>query len=226
LLTTADSTALAPEVDGVSEALAPEALAEFGKALLLAEADWAEASRGVDRAALLLRADCAADCSEAKVIFWLVSARARPLSTLAVAAETDGASEPLTPVALAGLDVLALSAEADCAVVSCGVLRAAFIPDACCATDCVEAAIIRWSVSARASPASTFAAAGETDGLNELVAPAAAEALGVLILAAEADCSAAFCGLLRSALFPDNDCAADCAEAAAMGVSRMEERIS
>ena len=83
-----------------------------------------------------------------------------------------------------------------------------------------------WLVSARASPASTFAAARETDGLKELVAPAAAAALGVLSLAAKADCSAAFCGLLRSALSPDNDCAADCAEAAAMGVSRIEERIS
>jgi len=173
-----------------------------------------------------LKADCAADCAEAKSIFWLVSARARPLSILAVAVKADGASELLTPVALAGLDVLALLAEADCDVGSCGLLRAAFIPDACCAADCVEAAIIRWLVSARASPASTFAAAWETDGLNELVAPVAPAVLGVLALAAEADCSAASCGLLRSTFFPDNDCAADCAEAAAMGVSRMEERIS
>ncbi|SVE06570.1 uncharacterized protein METZ01_LOCUS459424, partial [marine metagenome] len=63
------------------------------------------------RAELLLRADCAADCAEAKAIFWLVSARARPLSTLAATVKTDGASEPLTPVALAGLDVLVFSAE-------------------------------------------------------------------------------------------------------------------
>lgn len=227
MLATADSTALALEVDGVSEALAPEALVEFGEALLLAEADCADASCGLDRATSLFRADFAADCVEAKTIFWLVSARACPLSTLAPAVKTDGASELFTPVAPAALDMVALWAEADCAAVSCGVLRAAFIPDACCATDCVEAGIMRWLVSARASPASTFAAAGETDGLNELVAPAALPAaLGVLALAAKAECSAACCGLLRSALFPDIDCAADCAEAAAIGVSRMEERIS
>ena len=97
----------------------------------------------MDRVASLLSADCAADCADAKAIFWLVSTRARPLSILAAAVKADGASELLTPVALAGLDVLALSAEADCAVVSCGLLLAAFIPDACCAVDRLEAAIMR-----------------------------------------------------------------------------------
>ena len=109
---------------------------------------------------------------------------------------------------------------------SCGLLRAAFIPDACWATDRVEAAFMRWLVSARASPASTFVADRETDGLNELLAPAVLMALGVLALVAEADCSALFCGLLRSALIPDEDCATDCAEAGAIGVSKIDERIS
>ena len=53
----------------------------LGEALLLAEADWVDASRGFDRAALLPSVDCAADCALAEVIFWLVSARASPLST-------------------------------------------------------------------------------------------------------------------------------------------------
>ena len=56
-----ESTALALEVDGVSEALSPEVLAEFGEALLLAVADWADASCGLDRAALLPSIDCAVD---------------------------------------------------------------------------------------------------------------------------------------------------------------------
>ena len=162
----------------------------------------------------------------AETIFRLVSARACAVSILAAAEGADGVIELLAPEALAALGVLAFSAAADCGVMSCGLLRAAFIPDACWATDRVEAAFMRWLVSARASPASTFVADRETDGLNELLAPAVLMALGVLALVAEADCSALFCGLLRSALIPDEDCAADCAEAAAIGVSKIEERIS
>jgi hypothetical protein len=225
-LATAESTALELDTDGVNEALAPEALTVLGEALLLADADWADASRGFDRAALLPSADCAADRALAEVIFWLVSARASLLSTREVAAETEGASELLAPVALTALGSLALAAVADCEEAFCGVLRAALIPPAGCATDCVDAARIVWLVSARASPLSTGEAACETDGENELLAPAAPTALGALALAAVADCAAASCGVLRSAFAPDADCAAGCAEAAAMGVSRMDARIS
>ena len=199
----------------------------LGEALLLAEAYWADASRGFDRAALLPSADCAAVCALAEVIFWLVSARASPLSTRVAVAETEGASELLAPEA-ATAGALALAKDADCVEELCGVLRAAFIPPAGCATDCVDAARIVWLVSARALPLSTCEAACETEGVNELLAPAALTALGALALAAVAvaDCAAASCGVLRSAFAPDADCAAGCAEAAAMGVSRMESRIS
>jgi hypothetical protein len=197
----------------------------LGEALLLAKAYWADASRGFDRAALLPSADCAADCALAEVIFWLVSARASPLSTRVAVAETEGASELLAPEA-ATAGALALAKDADCVEELCGVLRAAFIPPAGCATDCVDAARIVWLVSARALPLSTCEAAFETEGVNELLAPAALTALGALALAAVADCAAASCGVLRSAFVPDADCAAGWAEAADMGVSRMDALIS
>ena len=44
--------------------------------------------------------------------------------------ETDGENVPLLPEALTEFGVLALLAEADCEVASCGLLRAAFNPDA------------------------------------------------------------------------------------------------
>ncbi len=51
-------------------------------------------------------------------MLWLVSARASPLFTLAVAEDTDGDKELLDPDALTEFGVAALFAEADCAVVS------------------------------------------------------------------------------------------------------------
>ena len=50
--------------------------------------------------------------------------------------------------------------------------------------------------------------------------------LGELALLAEADCAAVFCGSLRAAFMLEADWAVDCEEAADMGVSRMESRIS
>ena len=66
------------------------------------------------------------------------SARAPLLITPEAAArdpETEGEKEPLEPDPETEAEVLALLAEADCEVVSCGLLRAAFIPDADCASD-------------------------------------------------------------------------------------------
>ena len=66
------------------------------------------------------------------------SARAPLLITPEAAArdpETDGEKEPLAPDPETEAEVLAACAEADCAEVSCGLLRAAFIPDADWARD-------------------------------------------------------------------------------------------
>ena len=82
-------------------------------------------------------------------MLWLVSARASPLFTLAVAEGTDGDKELLDPAALTEFGVAALFAEADCAVVSCGLLREALI-EADCARDCDEAMAMLWLFSARA----------------------------------------------------------------------------
>ena len=82
-------------------------------------------------------------------MFWLVSARASPLFTLAVAEDTDGDKELLDPAALVEFGVAALFAVADCAVVSCGLLRAALI-EADCARDCDDAIVMLWLFSARA----------------------------------------------------------------------------
>ena len=88
-------------------------------------------------------------------MLWLVSARASPLFTLAIAEDTDGDKELLEPAALAEFGVAALFAEADCAVVSCGLLRAALI-EADCARDCDEAMVMLWLFSARAWPLRTL----------------------------------------------------------------------
>tara|TARA_Y100001934_G_scaffold278678_1_gene380480 strand:- start:1217 stop:1774 length:558 start_codon:yes stop_codon:yes gene_type:complete len=150
------------------------------------------------------------------------------VTTLACADAAVGANESLAPEAVAALDEGALAAAADWEEVLCGVLRAAFIPDACCATDWVDAGCICWLFSARAWPDSTRALEDEeTVGVKLLVAPAAAGALGELAPAAAADWASVFCGVLRAAaLAPELDWAADWDEAAAMGVSRMEDRIS
>ena len=81
------------------------------------------------------------------------SARAPLLITPEAAArdpETDGEKEPLAPDPETEAEVLALLAEADCEVVSCGLLRAAFMAEADCARDCREAMLILWLFSARA----------------------------------------------------------------------------
>ena len=88
-------------------------------------------------------------------MLWLVSARASPLFTLAVAEDTDGDKELLDPAALTEFGVAALFAEADCAVVSCGWLREALI-EADCARDCDEAMAMLWLFSARAWPLRTL----------------------------------------------------------------------
>ena len=68
--------------------------------------------------------------------------------------------------------------------------------------------------------------AWETDGEKELLAPAALGILDELALLAEADCAAVFRGSLRAAFMAEADWAIDCEEAADMGVSRIESRIS
>jgi hypothetical protein len=58
LLRTADTSARDPDTDGENDALAPVALALLGAAALLAEAaDWADAVRGLLRAAFIPEAD-------------------------------------------------------------------------------------------------------------------------------------------------------------------------
>jgi hypothetical protein len=106
------------------------------------------------------------------------------------------------------------------------VLRAEFMAEADCAMDCEEAALMVWLVSARACPLNTDELGVETEGEKELLDPAALAALGDWALLA-ADWEAAFWGLLRAAFMLASDWAEAWEEdAAAMGVSRMESRIS
>ena len=73
-----------------------------------------------------------------------------------------------------GVGAAALLAAADWAEAAEGALRAAFIPEADCAIDCAEGALMLWLVSARAWPVCMLAmAACEVDGANEPLAPAA-----------------------------------------------------
>ena len=88
-------------------------------------------------------------------MLWLVSERASSLFTLAVAEDTNGDKELLEPAALAEFGVAALLADADCAVVSIGLLRAPLI-EAACARDCNEAMAMLWLFSARAWPLRTL----------------------------------------------------------------------
>ncbi len=93
--------------------------------------------------------------------------------------------------------------------------------------DCAEAWVMVWLFSARACPLLTDELAVDTEGEKELADPAALVEPGVCALLAAADCDAPFCGVLRAAFRPEADWAAACEEeAAAIGVSRMESRIS
>ena len=85
-----------------------------------------------------------------------------------------------------------------------------------------------WLFSARAWPLITEELGVETEGEKELFEPAAlAVAAGDWAPLAEADCDDALSGLLRAAFILEADWAAACeADAAAIGVSRMESRIS
>ncbi len=106
-------------------------------------------------------------------------------------------------------------AEAECEVASCGLLLAAFIPDAGWATACAADVLMLWLVSARASPLFTLAVAEDTDGVKKLFDPAVLAEFGMAALLAEADCAVVSCGLLRVALI-EADCARDCDEAIIM----------
>jgi hypothetical protein len=118
-------------------------------------------------------------------------------------------------------------AAADWAAAFWGLLRAEFIAEADCDMGCAEAALMVWLVSDRARPLMTDELGLETEGENELLDPAALAVPGDWALLAEAACEAAFWGLLRAAFMPAADWAEACEEeAAAMGVSRMESRIS
>ena len=152
---TPDSAARDPDTDGENVPLLPEALTEFGVLALLAEADCEVASCGLLRAAFIPDAGWASDCAAGVLMLWLVSARASPLFTLAVAEASDGVKELFDPAELAEFGMAALLAETDCAVVSCGLLRAALI-EADCARDCDEAMVMLWLVSARAWPLRTL----------------------------------------------------------------------
>jgi len=85
-----------------------------------------------------------------------------------------------------------------------------------------------WLFSARAWPLITEELGVETEGEKELFEPAAlAVAAGDWAPLAEEDCDDALSGLLRAAFILEADWAAACeADAAAIGVSRMESRIS
>ena len=84
-----------------------------------------------------------------------------------------------------------------------------------------------WLFSARAWPLITEELGVETEGEKELFEPAALAVAGDLAPLAEADCDEALSGLLRAAFILEADWAAACeADAAAIGVSRMELRIS
>ena len=85
-----------------------------------------------------------------------------------------------------------------------------------------------WLFSARAWPLITEELGVETEGEKELFEPAAlAVAAGDWAPLAAADCDDALSGLLRAAFKLEADWAAACeADAAAIGVSRMESRIS
>ncbi len=171
----------------------------------------------------------AMDWDEAPLMVALDSARGWLLCTLALAdGATDGERDALAPAALAVLWVRALGAEAEDAA-ALGVLRAAFMLAADWAMDCAEAICMVWLFSARACPAITEALAAVEDGEKELLAPATLGELAAAALlgAAEADWAEADCGSLRVAFMLEAACDADCdEEAAAMGVSRMESRIS
>ena len=119
-------------------------------------------------------------------------------------------------------------AAADWAAAFWGVLRAEFMADADWDMGCAEATLMVWLVSDRAWPLMTDALELETEGENELPDPAALAELGDWALLAEAACEVAFWGLLRAAFMPAADWAEEACEeeAAAMGVSRMESRIS
>ena len=135
LLITTDVPARDPETDGEKEPLAPEP--ETDAEVLAARADPVPCPdellgpfRAIPRAP---EAACANDWDETPDIPWPASARAPLLITPDVPArdpETDGEKEPLAPAALTVFSEVELLAEADCEVASCGLLRAAFIPDA------------------------------------------------------------------------------------------------
>lgn len=143
------------------------------------------------------------------------------------ACETEGAKALLAPAAAGEPGAAALWAAADCAAELCGLLRAALIVDADGAADCAEAWVILWLFCARAWPLCTEALGVVTEGEKELLDPAALAAEEDWAPLAEADCEDALLGLLRAAFILAEDWAAACeAEAEAIGVSRMESRIS
>ena len=91
--------------------------------------------------------------------------------------------------------------------------------------DCEVAEAMVWLFSARACPLITDALGADADGEKDPFDPAAlADDWAPL---AEADCDEAFWGLLRTAFMPEAAWPEAWAEeAAAIGVSRMESRIS
>ena len=156
------------------------------------------------------------DCAEAWAIVWLGAAWALLwVITVEVAARgLEGDKALFAPAALTVVGEAELLAAADCADADEGTLRAAFIPEADCAIDCADAALIVWLDSALGWPDCTVEfAACETEGANALLAPEAAGELGEAALWAAADCAAELCGLLRAALIVEVDGAVECAEA-------------
>lgn len=178
LLATPERAARALETDGARAALLPAALAVLGalwEVALCAEADCDEVLCGVPRAELWPVAERAMVSVLAMLMLWLASAWAPRLITVELAAlALEGFRALFAPAAPAVLGAAALLAAADWAEAAEGALRAAFIPEADCAIDCAEGALMLWLVSARAWPVCMLAmAACEVDGANEPLAPAA-----------------------------------------------------
>lgn len=131
LLNTPEATARVAEAEGENDPLAPEPETAVVRLEACAEPVVCCEELGVLRAVPCpVAVDCAVDWDEAMLMLWPVSARAALLATpdwAARALEIEGARAALVPAALAVLGALweaALCADADCAEVFCGVLRA------------------------------------------------------------------------------------------------------
>jgi hypothetical protein len=190
LLRTPEAAARVAETWGANDPLEFAALGALEEVAARAEAaEGALDACGVARAVLWPVAERAMDCVLAMVMLWLATAWALRLITVELAAGVlEDGKALLAPAALAELGAAEALAAAACAVAGEGALRAALMPEADCAMDCAEAALMVWLVSARAWPVFTLAlAAWEAEGGKALLAPAALAELGAAARLAAAD---------------------------------------